>query len=137
MSSPKKILFICIGNTCRSQMAEGFARARGDGMIEVRSAGTTALGEVNGTSTEAMAEVGVDISGQTSDQLNGEMIDWADYVITLGCCTADELCPVSYTGTKRDWPIDDPYGASLDFMRTVRDEIGGRVDALIKEVAGG
>ncbi len=137
MASPKKILFICIGNTCRTQMAEGFARAGGDGIIKVRSAGTAALGEVNRGSTDAMREVGVDISGQTSEQLTGDMIDWADYVITLGCCTADELCPVSYEGEKQDWPITDPYGASMDLMRSVRDDIGERVDALIKEVAGG
>ena len=118
-------------------MAEGFARARGDGVIEVRSAGTAALGEVNDVSTDAMAEVGIDISGQTSDQLTDEMLDWADFVITLGCCSADELCPVTYDKEKQDWPIRDPYGASLDFMRTVRDDIEARVDALIKEVDRG
>ena len=118
-------------------MAEGFARARGGGVIEVRSSGTAALGEVNGGSIVAMREVGIDISGQSSDQLTDAMLDWADSVITLGCCTADEICPVDFKGGKIDWPIRDPYCASMDIMRSVRDDIGERVDALIKEVSGG
>ena len=117
-------------------MAEGFARARGGGVIEVRSSGTAALGVVNGGATDAMAEVGIDISGQSSDQLTDAMLDWADSVITLGCCSADEICPVGFKGEKVDWPIRDPYGASMDLMRSVRDDIEERVDALIKEVSG-
>jgi len=130
-----KILFVCIGNTCRSQMAEGFARFHGKGKIEARSAGTSAMGYVNGDTAEAMLEVGVDISAQTSKQLTDEMLDWADVVITLGCCSADKLCPVTFKGSKQDWPIEDPLGRPPAVIRRVRDDIDRRVVALIESVS--
>lgn len=127
------VLFVCIGNTCRSQMAEGFARAHGGGVIDVRSCGTSAMGVVNGASIDAMAEVGIDISNQTSDQWTGEMAEWAHVVVTLGCCSADELCPINYGGRKEDWPIADPLGRTPDVMASVRDDIEERVKRLIEE----
>ncbi len=127
----RKILFVCVGNTCRSQMAEGFARFLGAGRVEARSAGTSAAGFVNSTTIEVMRERGVDISGQTSDQLTEEMLLWADVVVTLGCCSADDLCPISYGGEKQDWPIEDPLGRPMEETRRIRDEIEERVRDLI------
>ncbi|MBI5810195.1 MAG: arsenate reductase ArsC [Deltaproteobacteria bacterium] len=131
MSSSKRILFVCVGNTCRSQMAEGFASLYGNGRFAVLSAGTSAMGVVNGPTIEAMAEAGVDISGQTSKQLTGEMLRWADVVVTMGCSPADRLCPASFKGKKIDWHIEDPLGRPWDVMRRVRDDIGGKVRELL------
>lgn len=126
-----KILFVCVGNTCRSQMAEGFAKHYGKGKVEVRSAGTSASGSVNRSTIEAMKEVGIDISGQTSDQLTAGMLQWADVVVTMGCCTADQLCPVDFKGRKYDWKIEDPLGRPWAVMERVRDDIEKRVKELI------
>ena len=128
-----KILFVCVGNTCRSQMAEGFARQFGGGRVEVRSAGTSAAGVVNRSTMEAMKEVGIDISGHTSDQLSSEMVDWADVVVTLGCCPAEKFCPAAFDGRMFDWKIDDPLGRPWDVMRRVRQDIEDRVKELIGE----
>ncbi|MBI5469189.1 MAG: arsenate reductase ArsC [Deltaproteobacteria bacterium] len=128
---PVKILFVCVGNTCRSQMGEGFARFYGDGKVEVRSAGTAASGSVNRSTIEAMKEIGIDISDQTSKQLTGDMLDWADVVVTMGCRSATELCPVTYRGQKYDWKIDDPLGRPWEFMQIVRDGIEEKVKGLI------
>ncbi|MDH4227853.1 MAG: arsenate reductase ArsC [Deltaproteobacteria bacterium] len=130
----KKILFLCVGNTCRSQMAEGFARTYGAGFFEIRSAGTSAAGVVNKASIAAMTEIGIDISKQTSDQLEDDMLDWADVVVTLGCCSAKEVCPVSFKGEMHDWDIDDPLGRPSEVMRRVRDDIGRRVKELLERL---
>lgn len=129
----KKILFVCVGNTCRSQMAEGFANHYGKGKIDARSAGTSAAGVVNRYTIDAMKEIDIDISGHDSVQLTREMIEWADVVVTLGCCTADTLCPVSYDGKKYDWKVDDPLGRPWEFMQKVRDSIGQKVRELIDD----
>ncbi len=131
-----KILFVCVGNTCRSQMAEGFARLHGKGMVEVRSAGTSASGSVNRSTIEAMKEIGIDISKQTSDQLTNEMLGWADVVVTMGCCTADKFCPVDFRGSTYDWKIEDPLGRPWAVMQRVRDDIEKRVRELIVAEAG-
>ncbi len=133
MSDIKKILFVCVGNTCRSQMAEGFAHTYGAGRVEVRSAGTSAAGFVNATTIEVMRELDIDISRQTSDPLTDEAMEWAHIVVTLGCCSADEICPVSYKGEKYDWPIEDPLGRPLVETRRRRDDIGKRVKRLIED----
>ncbi len=132
MKGRKKVLFVCVGNTCRSQMAEGFARFYGKDRIEVRSAGTSAMGVVNRATIDAMMEKGVDISQQTSDQLTEDMIEWADVVVTLGCCSADTLCPVSFKGEKIDWAVEDPIGQPFEVMRRVRDDIERRVRELLQ-----
>lgn len=131
-----KVLFVCVGNTCRSQMAEGFARHYGKGKIEVRSAGTAASGYVNKSTIEAMKEIGIDISGQTSDQLTDEMLRWADVVVTMGCCSADQLCPIDFKGRKYDWKIEDPLGRPWAVMQRVRDDIEKRVKELIVAETG-
>ncbi|MBI5455304.1 MAG: arsenate reductase ArsC [Deltaproteobacteria bacterium] len=129
----KKILFVCVGNTCRSQMAEGFANRYGNGKIEAMSAGTSAAGIVNGYTIDAMKEIGIDISGHTSVQLTREMIEWADIVVTLGCSSAETLCPSSYDGKKYDWKVEDPLGRPWEFMQRVRDSIGRKVRELIDD----
>ena len=131
-----KILFVCVGNTCRSQMAEGFAMLHGKGMVEVRSAGTSASGSVNRSTIEAMKEIGIDISKQTSDQLTNEMLGWADVVVTMGCCTADKFCPVGFRGSTYDWKIEDPLGRPWAVMQRVRDDIEKRVRELIVAETG-
>ena len=133
MEPKKRILFVCVGNSCRSQMAEGFASHYGKDLVECSSAGTSALGVVVDSTIEAMRERGIDISMQTSDQLTPEMIEWADTVVTMGCAPADVLCPPTYRGRKLDWEIEDPFGRSPEAIRRVRDEIERRVIALLEE----
>lgn len=137
MAGKKKILFVCVGNSCRSQMAEGFAKAYGRGAVEVKSAGTCASGIVHRGAIQAMSEKGVDISAQTSDQLTDDMIEWADIVVTMGCCSADELCPAFGKAEKCDWPIGDPLGRPWEVMQRVRDDIEERVKKLLKDIKSG
>lgn len=129
----KRILFVCVGNTCRSQMAEGFAKKYGGGRIEARSAGTCAMGVVNRTTAESMLEAGVDISAHTSKQLSREMFEWADVVVTMGCARAEDICPPSYSGEKIDWKIEDPLGRGPEVMERVRDDIEKKVRGLVGE----
>jgi len=128
------ILFVCVGNTCRSQMAEGFALKYAGGSVGVKSAGTSAMGSVNRTTAESMAEIGIDISRQTSNSLTPDMLNWATVVVTMGCAKAKDICPESFQGKTFDWPIADPLGRPPEFFRQVRDDIGARVKALIDEL---
>jgi arsenate reductase len=135
----KKILFVCTGNSCRSQMAEGFARALSNGSFDISSAGTAPIGVLQAT-IETMQEVDIDISNQTSDLLTKEMIDGTDYVVTL-CSSARDNCPVIPSGVKHfHWDIpnpDRPYISQeprrREFAR-VRDEIKKCVLELLKEI---
>ncbi|MEE8211854.1 MAG: arsenate reductase (thioredoxin) [Acidiferrobacterales bacterium] len=134
------ILFLCTGNSCRSQMAEGWARALAGPQIEVRSAGIEAHGKNRGA-IAMMKEAGIDISKQESTRLMPEMLDWADYVVTV-CGHADEHCPVVPPGTrKQHWPLDDPAKARgsedeiMAVFRATRDEIERRVRALVNRLA--
>lgn len=115
-------------------MAEGFARAYSDGKIGVKSAGTSAYGEVVKPTIEAMREKGIDISEQTSKQLTPDQLEWADVVISMADYSADQLCPDSFQGRKIDWKIHDPYGGSMDTYRISRDEIEYRVKVLIDDI---
>jgi len=112
-------------------MAEGFARHFGEGVIEVESAGTAAAGWIAPLTRDVMRERGIDISGQSSKQLTPKMIERAHVVVTCGCCSADDLCPVRYRGEKIDWAIDDPIGLPIEEYRRVRDQIEQRVTELI------
>ena len=137
MSQSLHILFLCTGNSCRSQMAEGFARVLGGRRVSVQSAGIEAHGK-NPRAICAMEEVGVDISGQESTCVTDAMIAQADVVVTV-CGHADELCPALPTGTRRvHWPLRDPAKAvgteeeiTTEF-RTIRDDIRSRVEALLR-----
>lgn len=134
------ILFLCTGNSCRSQMAEGWARALAGPQIEALSAGIEAHGKNRGA-IAVMKEAGIDISKQESTRLMPEMLDWADYVVTV-CGHADEHCPVVPPGTrKQHWPLDDPAKARgsedaiMAVFRATRDEIERRVRALVNRLA--
>ena len=134
------ILFICTGNSCRSQMAEGWARALAGPQIEALSAGIEAHGKNRGA-IAVMKEAGIDISKQESTRLMPEMLDWADYVVTV-CGHADEHCPVVPPGTrKQHWPLNDPAKARgsedeiMAVFRATRDEIERRVRALVNRLA--
>ena len=133
-----RLLFLCTGNSCRSQMAEGFARHLGGDRIEVLSAGIEAHGK-NPRAIAAMAELGIDISGQESTRLTDDMLEGLDRVVTV-CGHADEHCPVLPAGIRRvHWPLPDPAKAtgteaeiSTEFL-AVRDDIHQRVEALLFE----
>ncbi|OGI44813.1 MAG: arsenate reductase (thioredoxin) [Candidatus Muproteobacteria bacterium RIFCSPHIGHO2_01_FULL_65_16] len=131
-----KILFLCTGNSCRSQMAEGWARRLGGGRVEVRSAGLEAHGK-NPRAVAVMCEAGVDISRQPSTRLTPDMLVWADLVVTV-CGHADEHCPALPPEVRKEhWPLADPAKAKgseeeiMRMFRATRDDIRLRVEALL------
>ncbi|RMG28511.1 MAG: arsenate reductase (thioredoxin) [Gammaproteobacteria bacterium] len=139
MSTVRNILFLCTGNSCRSQMAEGWLRVLGKGRLEARSAGIEAHGK-NPRAIAVMQEAGVDISGQESTRLTPEMLDWADLVVTV-CGHADEHCPVLPPGTRKEhWPLEDPARATgteeaiMQVFRATRDEVKARVEDLLRRL---
>lgn len=137
-SPPLNVLFLCTGNSCRSQMAEGWARHLGGGQVQVQSAGIEAHGK-NPRAIAVMAEAGVDISGQESIVVTPAMLAEAELVVTV-CGHADEMCPLLPPGTRKiHWPLADParaVGTEEEIMRqfrATRDEVQGRVRALLNE----
>jgi arsenate reductase len=134
MAKPIRILFLCTGNSCRSQMAEGWANHFGKGRVEAFSAGVSPIGVVPAT-VEVMAEAGVDISAQHSKSVDVFVGEEFDYIITL-CDNARENCPYFPGEAKRrHWPIDDPYGRDLAAYRRARDDIRRRLEKFFAEVA--
>lgn len=132
MKKPVRIMFLCTGNSCRSQIAEGFARALGGEAFEVYSAGLEPQG-LNPQAVEVMREAGIDISRQTSDEIDPHLLDRMDYAITL-CGHAEELCPITPSHVRRlHWPFDDPAKATgsqeevMREFRRVRDQIQKRI----------
>jgi arsenate reductase len=137
-----KILFLCTGNSCRSQMAEGWARALGADDLQVQSAGIEAHGK-NPRAIAVMQEAGVDIAAQPSTRVNGDMLQAADLVVTV-CGHADEHCPVLPPGTRKEhWPLEDPARASgseeqvMAVFRASRDVIRQRVEDLLQRLGAG
>lgn len=130
-TSKKRLLFVCVGNSCRSQMAEGFARAYGGDDVEVFSAGTSPAGRISAGAIEAMKEKGIDIRQQRSKALDEVDLNNMDVVVTMGCCSASSVCPVSFRGKRIDWDIDDPVGQPIDVFRKVRDHIEDQVKELV------
>ncbi|HQU16288.1 MAG: arsenate reductase ArsC [Gammaproteobacteria bacterium] len=137
-----KVLFLCTGNSCRSQMAEGWARTLGGGLIDARSAGIEAHGK-NPRAIAVMAEAGVDISRQESTRLTDGMFRWADVVVTV-CGHADEQCPLLPPGTRKEhWPLTDPAKATgteeqvMDQFRATRQDVERRVQALLRRAQAG
>jgi len=133
------LLFLCTGNACRSQMAEGWTKHFSNGDIEVQSAGIEAHGK-NTRAIAVMKEAGIDIARQESTKLTNDMLEWADVLVTV-CGHADEHCPVVPTGKQKiHWPLDDPAkatGSEEDIMqvfRATRDEIRDRVQALVEQL---
>ena len=125
------VLFLCVHNAGRSQMAAGFLRALGGESVEVFSAGSEPAQAVNPAAVEAMAEVGVDIAGAVPRRWSDQTIKSVDVVVTMGC---GDTCPV-FPGTKYvDWEIDDPAGKDLGQVRPIRDELERRVRRLMSEL---
>lgn len=133
-----KVMFLCTGNSCRSQMAEGFARALGEGLIEAHSAGLMAAG-VHPRAIAVMREAGIDISRQRSREIDPSLLGTMDLVITL-CDNAAEACPRTPPTVRRlHWPIKDPVGTVgteetvMREFRRVRDEIREKIEGLVRE----
>ena len=131
----KTVLFVCIHNSGRSQMAEAFFNHMTKGKAEALSAGTQPAKNINPVVVEAMREVGVDISGNMPKALTLDMVEKADRVITMGCgAEAEAICPASFVETE-DWALEDPSGKNLGQVRGIRDEIKEKVAKLIDELA--
>ncbi|MFF3458883.1 arsenate reductase ArsC [Streptomyces sp. NPDC002730] len=125
------VLFVCVHNAGRSQMAAGFLSHLAGDRVEVRSAGSLPAQQVNPAAVEAMKEVGVDISAQQPKVLTSEAVKASDYVITMGC---GDACPI-FPGKKYlDWALEDPSGKGVESVRPIRDEIKNRIEALIAEI---
>lgn len=138
-----KVMFLCTGNSCRSQMAEGFARELGKGLIEPHSAGLMPTGVVHPKAIAVMQEMGIDISGQKSKAIDPGLLRKMDMVITL-CGNAEASCPMTPPEIKRmHWPIDDPVAAIgteehiMDEFRKARDEIKTKIVELITSLDSG
>ena len=125
------VLFVCVHNAGRSQMAAGFLTHLAGDRIEVRSAGSAPAATINSAAVEAMAEIGIDISDQTPKILTPDTVETSDVVITMGC---GDACPYFPGVSYRDWALDDPAGKGVDAVRPIRDEIQTRVEALIAEL---
>jgi arsenate reductase len=127
-----EVLFVCVQNAGRSQMAAGLLRLRSDGRINVRTAGSSPAEEINPNAVAALEELGVDMSEQFPKPLTDEVVRAADVVITMGC---GDACPI-YPGKKyEDWELEDPAGKDLETVRRIRDELDQRVQKLIAELA--
>ena len=131
MAPRPSVLFVCIHNAGRSQMAAGFLRDLGGDAVEVRSAGSDPGPHVNPAAVEAMAEVGIDISDQSPKLLTHDAIESSDVVITMGC---GDACPIFPGISYRNWELDDPAGQGIDAVRPIRDEIRSRIQALVTEL---
>ena len=126
-----EVLFVCVHNAGRSQMAAGLVKLRSQGRIHVRSAGSTPAGEVNPAAVEALEELGVDMGEEFPKPLTDEVVRAADVVITMGC---GDACPI-YPGKRyEDWELEDPEGQDLEAVRRIRDEIDQRVQKLVGEL---
>ena len=131
MSDKPSVLFVCVHNAGRSQMAAGFLTALSDGQVEVRSAGSLPADQVNPAAVQAMGEVGIDISDQRPKVLTTDAVQASDVVITMGC---GDACPVFPGKRYEDWKLDDPAGQGVAAVRPIRDEIRGRIEQLLDEL---
>ncbi|MBP2420745.1 arsenate reductase ArsC [Microbacterium imperiale] len=131
MSDTPTVLFVCVHNAGRSQMAAGYLRELAQGRIQVLSAGSAPKDQINPVAVEAMAEEGIDITGNTPKVLTVEAVKESDAVITMGC---GDACPIFPGKRYEDWELDDPAGQGIDAVRPIRDEIRRRVEALIEEL---
>ncbi len=130
MSTPS-VLFVCVHNAGRSQMAAGFLRALGDDRVEVRSAGSLPAERINPVAVAAMAELGIDIAGEQPKVLTTDAVRESDVVITMGC---GDVCPVFPGKRYEDWQLDDPAGQGLEAVRPIRDDIRARIELLLAEL---
>jgi protein-tyrosine-phosphatase len=126
-----EVLFVCVQNAGRSQMAAGLLSHRAEGKVHVRSAGSDPAEEINPAVVEAMAELGIDLREEFPKPLTDEVVRAADAVITMGC---GDACPI-YPGKRYlDWELEDPAGKDLETVRAIRDEIDERIQALLAEL---
>jgi arsenate reductase len=131
VSSKPVVLFVCVHNAGRSQMAAGWLRHLAGDTVEVRSAGSEPRDQLNATAVEAMREVGIDITGAVPQLLATETVKDSDVVITMGC---GDACPIFPGKRYEDWELTDPAGQPLEIVRQVRDEIRTRIEKLIAEL---
>ena len=127
------VLFVCVHNAGRSQMAAAYLNHLSRGQIEVRSAGSEPADKVNPAAVDAMLEEGIDIRGETPKILTTQAVKDSDVVITMGC---GDTCPIFPGKRYLDWPLDDPAGQGVDAVRPIRDEIDRRVRTLLAELLG-
>lgn len=125
------VLFVCVHNAGRSQMAAGFLRDIAGDRIEVRSAGSMPADQINPTAVEAMAELGIDITAEQPKVLTTEAVQASDVVITMGC---GDACPFFPGKRYEDWKLDDPAGQGIDAVRSIRDDIRTRIEQLVGEM---
>ena len=131
MSDPKKILFVCVENAGRSQMAEGFFRKYAPMGFEPVSAGTKPTGTINPVAIQAMAEIGIDITNQTPKTITNSMLESSIQIINMGCMDK-ESCPALFVNNVLDWSIADPKGKPIEEVRKIRDTIQQKVQELCK-----
>lgn len=131
MAGKPSVLFVCVHNAGRSQMAAALLSQMAGDRVEVRCAGTEPADRINPAATAAMAEIGIDITTATPKILGSDEVQGSDVVITMGC---GDTCPYFPGVAYRDWNVPDPAGQPLDVVRTIRDEIAARVRDLILEV---
>ena len=131
MSEKPSVLFVCVQNAGRSQMAAGFLRELSEGKIEVRSAGSAPADSINPSVVAAMNELGIDISAEQPKILTTESVQVSDVVITMGC---GDVCPIFPGKRYEDWKLEDPAGQGVDAVRPIRDEIKARIKTLISEL---
>jgi arsenate reductase len=130
MSKPV-VLFVCVHNAGRSQMAAGWLRHLAGDTVEVRSAGSEPRDQINPTAVEAMREVGIDITGNTPQLLEYDNAKTSDVIVTMGC---GDACPVFPGKRYEDWELTDPAGQPIEVVRQVRDDIRGRIEKLVSEL---
>ncbi len=131
LSDMPSVLFVCVHNAGRSQMAAGFMSTLSGGKVEVLSAGSAPKNSINPIAVEAMAEVGIDIANNVPKILTTEAVQQSDVVITMGC---GDTCPFFPGKRYEDWVLDDPAGQGIESVRVIRDEIKKRVEDLLKEI---
>lgn len=132
MSEKPSVLFVCVHNAGRSQMAAAWLTHLAGDRVEVRSAGSAPADRVNPAAVEAMREVGVDMSAETPKVLTVDAVQASDVVITMGC---GDTCPVFPGKRYLDWKLEDPAGQGVEAVRPIRDEIKSRIEGLIGEIA--
>ena len=132
MSNRPSVLFVCVHNAGRSQMAAAYLTALSGGQVEVRSAGSAPADQVNPSAVTVMAEEGIDLSAETPKILTTEAVKESDVVITMGC---GDTCPIFPGKRYEDWELDDPAGQGVESVRTIRDEIKRRVLELMGSLA--
>ena len=131
MNDKPSVLFVCVHNAGRSQMAAGWLRHLAGDRVEVRSAGSEPAERINPAAVEAMREVGIDIIDQTPKLLEYDTVEASDVVVTMGC---GDACPYFPGKRYEDWKLDDPAGQGIDAVRPIRDEIKKRIEALVSDL---